>query len=80
MYYYQTFGLTIQTALAFPELFPGEEVYPIGKDQIDVTIHFGKINNPPTALRAARRYVWPAPEGIYLGWNDVGAFLVRDGR
>lgn len=80
MYHYQTFGLTIQTALALPELFPGEEVHPVGKDQIDVTIRFGKINNLPTALRAARRYVWPAPEGIYLGWNDVGAFLVRDGR
>lgn len=79
MYCYQTFGLTIQTALALPELFPSENPHAVGKAQADVTIHFGKISNLPTAVRGASRYVWPAPEGIYLGWDDVGAFLIRDG-
>lgn len=80
MYRYQTFGLTIQTALALPELFSGQEAYSVGKAQADVIIRFGKINNLPTAVRGASRYVWPAPEGIYLGWEDVGAFLIREGR
>jgi hypothetical protein len=80
VYQYRTFGLTVQTAVALPELFPAEEGRAGGKVQADVTIRVGEINNLPPAVRSSPRYVWPSPEGIYLGWEGVGAFLVREGR
>ena len=80
LFFHQTYGLNIQTALSLPELIPGKETTAFSRDQVDVTIRFGKVGNLPVAANSASRYIQSIPEGICLCWKEVGAFLVRGGR
>lgn len=78
-YLFHAFGLRIQTALELPELEPYDEGCATPKGEPDVTIRLDKITLPPK-VTGAGRYIQTAPEGIHLGWRDVGDFLIRDGR
>jgi hypothetical protein len=80
MYIYRTFGLVIQTELALPELLQVEEPYEFGEREDDVIIRPGKINDLPKEVEGASRYICPTPEGIYLGWHDVGVFFISGGN
>ena len=79
-YLYQSFGLIIRSTLPLPELLPWEDGGAGVEREPDVTIRIEKMPCPSEAVGGARRYIRPAPEGIYLGWGDVGEFLVRGGR
>lgn len=79
MYRYRSFGLSIQAALALPELLAEAEPVDPGRNPADVFVRFGKIETLPPEVVGAARYIRPAGEGIYLGWRDVGNFLVRGG-
>ena len=79
MYFHRTYGLNIQTDLLLPELGP-EKVPTLSKDQVDVVVRFGKAGSLPAAVNGVGRYIQSTPEGIQLRWDNIGAFLVRNGR
>jgi len=73
-YYYRVFGLSIESVLACPELFPMHEV-----QEPDVVFRFGelpeRLENP-----AESRPRWQTAPGVYLlDLKQVARFQVRDG-
>lgn len=73
IYYYQAFGLTIASALACPELLPGEGA-------AEVTIRYGPV---PDALEAVQQE-WVCyqvnPVAFLLKINNIAKYLVTGGE
>lgn len=79
-YSYQAYGLSIQATLPLPELVAGKEASVADKRDADIVVRFGKVEGSLAEANDAYRHIHATPEGIYLSWRGVGAFLVRDGR
>ena len=62
---YSVFGLTLQSELELPELFPAGPT-----DLPDILIRYGKVEGAQSIT----------PEGIRLSVPEVGSYLARDGR
>lgn len=72
---YTAYGLEIHACLPLPELLPGEA----GR-QVDVTIRTGTLTPPPTELLTEGRYAHADSQEAYLFWEEVGQFIVKNGR
>lgn len=74
-YYYHVFGLSVQSALACPELLPAPET-----QSPDIVIHYGAVpESLENAVDSGAR--WQTAPGIYLlNLKRVARFQVRDGR
>lgn len=72
MYTYCAYGLNIHSVLPLPELI-------ISEGKADVMIRFGKVEYPPTKAPDTFRHLHVVERNVYLTWDDVGSFLVRDG-
>jgi len=77
MYSYWAYGLNIHSDLALPELVDGEETREEGER--DVLIRLGRVDPLPFEANDTGRHIRPTPQGVYLSWQGVGRFLVRDG-
>jgi hypothetical protein len=73
MYSYRAYGLTIRSALPLPELI-------VAEGEPDVVIRFGKLGHQQPEANRATSELRVVGRDICLAWDDVGAFLVRDGR
>ncbi len=62
---YSVFGLTLQSEIELPELFPAGPT-----DLPDIHIRYGKVERDQSI----------SPEGIRLSVPEVGSYLARDGR
>jgi len=71
-YSYHAYGLSIQSALALPELAGGE-------GPADVSVRFGSLNAYlPGALQGERTVFADANE-VFLYWPWAGGYLIRNG-
>lgn len=68
---YRAYGLLVRSALALPELEPGE-----GAPEVEIRL--GHPVPPESAQKSAS--VRATARRIRLGWAGVGTFTVRDGR
>jgi len=88
MYAHNAYGLSIHSAFPLPELMAIEKCLDENADivrasEADVVIRLGKVNSlslEADQANGAGRHIHPTSEGVYLAWDDVGKFLVRDGR
>ena len=69
---YKAYGLNIDSEFALPELVGGE-------GEADVIIRKGRIKSLPPEASGCYSYYKATDDGIYLAWDGVGAFLVRNG-
>lgn len=74
MFSYTAYGLGIHSILPLPELVPAETA------AADVVIRLGEVELPPPQDGNARDYAWVTSGAVGLFWENVGAFLVREGR
>ena len=74
MYFYKTYGLNIHSTLPLPELVPATET------EADVVIKFGKIDRSLLKINRLGFYFYMTAESVYFFWDDVGAFLIRNGK
>lgn len=74
MYSYITYGLGIQSTFPLPELTAA------GGGTIDVTIRLGKSGRARPRTDHTGSYFEVTPQEAYLFWEQVGGFLVRNGR
>ena len=74
MFSYLAYGLKIRASFPLPELAMGNGAPP------DVTISRGRIDRPPPQTGADGSYFSMSGSEAYLYWDEVGGFLVRDGR
>jgi hypothetical protein len=74
MFSYLAYGLKIRASFPLPELPIGNGAPP------DVTIARGKIDRPPPQTAADGSYFSMSGGEAYLYWDEVGGFLVREGR
>ena len=72
LFYYQAYGMNICSEFELPELSSGSGV-------VDLTIRKGVIENMPSEAVGAYSYYKARNDGIYLAWDGVGAFKVKDG-
>ncbi|WP_299407095.1 hypothetical protein [Acaryochloris sp. IP29b_bin.148] len=74
MYFYQAYGLRLQSELCFPELLAMQD------SSADVVIHLGHVDRSRLASTdsGVMRYI-TADEVSYY-WKDVGAFTARKGN
>jgi hypothetical protein len=73
MFSYQGYGLGIRSTLPLPELVAGEA-------DPQVRVRLGKVDYSIAEAIAANRRFCSAPGEACLFYEDVGAFLVREGR
>ena len=73
LYKYEAYGLTIQSEFQLPELIPGE-------DQAEVIIRRGRIDHLPPDVLTDYSYYDANEKGIFLAWEGVGAFHIRNGN
>ena len=73
-YYYQAFGLTIDSKLPFPELVASNKI------DADAVIRFNKLDYSPLTTNSVQYSFQLTSEGMYLFWQGVGMFLIRDGK
>ncbi len=78
MFSHVAYGLKIHSALPLPELIAGQAAFT--ENEADVNIRFGKIKAVPFETNGATRHIHASDEKIYLFWQGVGLFMVRDGR
>lgn len=74
MYTYVAYGLGIHSALPLPELVASAAV------GADVVIQIGKLDGPLPEPPHTGSDFHVTSEGAYFFWEQVGAFLVRDGK
>ena len=74
MYSYVSYGLGIHSVLALPELTSTEGIDP------DITIKLGSTGRPIPEVDHTGSYIQATSSEAYLFWEQVGAFLVKDGR
>src|SRR5919112_3237416 len=74
---YLAYGLSIRAAMPLPELVEETD----GKVEGEVSIRFGPVHGPPVGIskKDGVRFSTAAQED-YLYWQEVGSFLVREGR
>src|SRR5215212_5177187 len=71
---YRAYGLGIRAAMPLPELVAGEA-------EEEVSIRIGSVDDPPLEiLKKGWGYFSRGPQEDYLYWQEVGSFLVREGR
>jgi hypothetical protein len=71
MYFYNAYGLVIQSVIPLPELVATEET------KADVAIQLGKIERSPLEIDMGRYRFYMNDEEVYFAWENVGTFLVR---
>ncbi|MCI0410778.1 MAG: hypothetical protein L0191_19825, partial [Acidobacteria bacterium] len=72
----QAFGLKVAVCdLLAPRMRTDASAGP----EADIIARPGRVERLPATLEEGREVV-PDPEGILCFWNQVGAFLVREGR
>ncbi len=71
-YKHRAYNLTINSDFYLPELS-------CGYDTAEVTIRKGRIESLPPEATGCCCYYKANDNGIYLAWEGVGAFLVRNG-
>ncbi len=69
---YKAYGLTIYSDFYLPELTTSD-------DEANVFIRKGIIEDMPAEASGCYSYYNATDHGIYLAWEGVGAFLVRNG-
>lgn len=74
MYSYTAYGLDIHSAFSLPELIAS------AKDTADVFIKTEKFNWSPPAINNEGTYFHVTSKEAYLFWDNVGTFIVRDGK
>jgi len=47
---------------------------------MDILIQFGELPEPPTEREALDRHYWKQGQDIYLFWQSLGTFRIREGR
>ena len=78
MFSYFAYGLRIRADMPLPELVVEETEN--GAEE-EVRIRFGRLDDPPSAVTEKYcGHLSSAPQEDYLFWEDVGLFLVREGR
>lgn len=79
MFSYFAYGLSISAAMPLPELVPGKAED--SEVEGEVNIRFGYVKAPPSVI-AGRDWICvdPVPQEDLLFWQEVGSFLVREGR
>jgi hypothetical protein len=71
MYFYNAYGLVIQSVIPLPELVATEET------KADVVIQQGKIKRSPLEIDMGRYRFHMNDEEVYFAWENVGTFLAR---
>lgn len=79
-YTYSAYSLIIQAFLPLPELVSVQEAGTESQLEPDVTIRMGRLASFAVEASAMGRDLRITADGIYLFWDKVGSFLVRDGR
>jgi hypothetical protein len=74
MYFYQAYGLTFKSVLALPELNVSE------KTKADVLIKLQRLPNSPLSIETTAHCYQLTAEGLYIYWQGVGTFLVKNGK
>lgn len=68
-YFYTAYGLSIQSPIPLPEFVSG------GSAPADVTLRFGRVVLPGNK-NGQWRYLCGSDAGVFLFWDDIGAFQV----
>jgi hypothetical protein len=76
---YSAYGLKIQSELFFPEL-PTDASDTESNTEPDVVIRFGALEHLTDQVDEWGFCFRVTSDGIYLFWQEIGAFLVRDGQ
>jgi hypothetical protein len=75
MYSYLAYSLSIASDLELPELVQGSHIHP------DIKIRLQELDHSPFELDSSEYYAFQCTaEGMYLYWQGVGTFLIRDGQ
>lgn len=74
MYFYKAYGLDIHSALPLPEVVPAAET------EADVVIQFGQVDRSLMKINRLGTYLHVTAEEVSFFWDEVGAFLVRNGK
>lgn len=69
---YTAYGLGINSVLELPELISGA-------DQVDLTIEWGH-NLKSSEVNNAQFYYWRNESEIGLHWQELGTFVIREGK
>ena len=70
---YQAYGLALRSELRLPELLRGD-------GEADFTVRLEALETPPPGELANGRVARVSDGGIYLHYENIGSFLVRNGR
>jgi hypothetical protein len=71
-YFYTAYGINICSGIPLPELVVSHD------HRVDAIVQFGVIASP---LDNSRPHSFQlTPNGMYLFWQEVGTFLIRDGK
>lgn len=73
-YTYFAYGLTINSCFELPELLASQSV------KFDVVVCKRKLSDSPLDTTSSDHCYQLAPEGMYLFWQGVGTFLIREGK
>jgi energy-coupling factor transporter ATP-binding protein EcfA2 len=73
MYSYKAYGLEIHSELPLPELIGAQQA------DADVTVKFQALPNSPFGQDDAYHSYQLTDDGLYLFWQNVGTFLIREG-